>query len=253
MSGIESRGRRGFTVVPNWRWEDPTLDPYDLRVAGWLASHADSYLFDFVSRNAIVRHTHISRARVSSSLTRLVDLAIIEINVIDTPQAEGGKRFRITFDFDVWEGATQDATRPPPRTPGVHPQDATRPPPGRHTSPPIGDSFTEEHGEEQPPPTATARSIAQDWWDYVQRSTGHTPVGYTFMALVKMIEPLMTNDYPVLAIKGAIKQAYDDRRPFTRQVFEQYLDGRATKGKTGRQLDALSAAIAAEECRPDGA
>jgi hypothetical protein len=73
------------------------------------------------------------------------------------------------------------------------------------------------------------------------------------MALVKMIEPLMTNDYPVLAIKGAIKQAYDDRRPFTRQVFEQYLDGRATKGKTGRQLDALSAAIAAEECRPDGA
>jgi len=38
MSGIRSRGRRGSVVVPNWRTEDPGIDPYAFRIACWLAS-----------------------------------------------------------------------------------------------------------------------------------------------------------------------------------------------------------------------
>lgn len=247
MSGIQSRGRRGFTVVPNWRWEDETLDPYDLRVAGWIASHTDSYVFDYVTRNAIANHTHLSRDRVSTSLTKLADLGIIEVKLIEVPQSQGGKRFSITFDFDVWEGQQMvDATRPP-RTPGDHPQDATRPTPGRPAST-SGDSQEETTPEEQPPPAAVARQIATDWWEHIKETTGHAPAGVTFMALAKVIEPFV-KDHSVAKVKQAMLGVYNDRRPFTRQVIEQYLDGRAAP-RAGRQLDALQAAIDAERQGP---
>lgn len=235
--------------MPNWRWEDESLDPYDLRVAGWLASHTDSYVFDYVTRNAIANHTHLSRDRVSTSLTKLTELGIIEVKLVETAQAQGGKRFVITFDFDRWESQeTVDATRPP-RTPGDHPPDATRPPPGRPATSTTGDVDEETTEEQHPPsPAATARQIATDWWDHIKDTTGHAPIGVNFMALAKLVEPFV-KEYSVAKIKQAMLGAYNDRRPFTRQVFEQYLDGRVSNGRSGKQLDALQRAIDAENCR----
>lgn len=101
-SAIRSRGRRGSTVVPNWRWEDPGLDPYDRCIAGWLASHADSYVERFVSRNEIARRTGISGPKVSTSVRKLEELGIVTVE--ESPQSKGGgTRWTITFDFDVWE------------------------------------------------------------------------------------------------------------------------------------------------------
>lgn len=123
-SAITSRGRRGSTVVPNFRWEDRSLDPYDLRVAGWLASHTDSWREDNVSRNSIAKHTGISTQKVSTCLSVLQAFDIIEVVElgIDDTRNAGGRRFKIIFDFAVWE------TDPGCVTPGG--VVATQPPPG---------------------------------------------------------------------------------------------------------------------------
>lgn len=123
MSGIRSVGRRGFTVVPNWRWEDPALDSYDLRVAGWLASHADSYCEDHVTRNEIARKTAMSRTRASGSMSNLAQLGIISFELVESDTS--GQRFMVTFDFDAWEGV--DATRPGGGRQASGGVDATRP------------------------------------------------------------------------------------------------------------------------------
>lgn len=105
MTGIVSRGRRGSTIVPNWRWEDPDLSPFDLRVAGWLASHADSYR-SHVTRNAVAKALGMAPGTASAALERLQELSIIDIEVVS---GEKGKvvRWTIHFDFDVWEGGQQ--------------------------------------------------------------------------------------------------------------------------------------------------
>lgn len=124
MSGIRSKGRRGHTIVPNWRWEDPSLNPYELRIAGWLASHADQWREDYVSRNLVADRTGISRDKTSTSVRRLVELGIIEV------KSGGNGRFVITFDFEAWE-LPPDYSHPVDQPSQV---DATRPPSGRHTS-----------------------------------------------------------------------------------------------------------------------
>lgn len=144
MSGIRGKGRRGHTVVPNWRWEDQSLNCYELRIAGWLVSHADQWREDFVSRNLVAERTGISRDKTSQSVRRLVELGILHVK-------SGGKgRFVITVDFDVWE---TPPTSTHPVNNGVDEQDqpdATRPVTGRHTSsdrtPHV---HIEEQGEEQ--------------------------------------------------------------------------------------------------------
>ena len=101
MSGIRSRRRFGSTVVPNWRWEDQTIDPFELRVVGWLVSHVGYYLADHVTRNEIARQTGVSTGKVTNALNHLADLGIIEVEV-------GSPRHRlvITIDPDVWETPT---------------------------------------------------------------------------------------------------------------------------------------------------
>lgn len=135
MTGICSRGRRGSTNVPNWRWEDPSLDPYDLRVAGWLASHADSYLKDTVTRNEIARCLRMSGDRVSKSVETLSEMGIIIVGEVQNG-AGGGIRWVIEFDFDVWE-RDPDAGRHTTSGRSPHDQHA-----GRHTTSSI------EHQEE---------------------------------------------------------------------------------------------------------
>lgn len=191
--GIRSKGRRGHTIVPNWRWEDRDLNPYELRIAGWLASHADQWREDYVSRNLVAARTGISRDATSKSVRRLVELGIIEV------KAGGNGRFVITVDFDVWE------TPPGPSTiPTTHPQDgllgldqvdATRPPSGRHTTtdrtPGVHiEEQREQQGENpqtpaqgggrksrrrQPPEALTPLERADDfeaWWKTYPRKIG---------------------------------------------------------------------------------
>lgn len=103
---IYSIGRRGSTVVPNWRWEDPDIDPYELRIAGWLASHTDGYLRG-VTRNMIARKVNVSAGKVTSALVTLEQRGIVIVETVRVGESEGGKRLRIGFDFDVWEGYPQ--------------------------------------------------------------------------------------------------------------------------------------------------
>jgi hypothetical protein len=101
--GIRSSGRRmGWTGLPNWRLEDPTLDPYELRVALWLASHADGWLEEHVTRNEIARRTHVSQGKVSQSLAHLQELGVIVVETVEMAQHEGARRLVVTFDFAAW-------------------------------------------------------------------------------------------------------------------------------------------------------
>lgn len=129
MSGIRGKGRRGHTVVPNWRWEDQSLNSYELRIAGWLVSHADQWREDYVSRNLVAERTGISREKTSQSVRRLVELGILSV------KSQGGRgRFVITVDFDVWETPPSSSTPVGNRVDDDDRLDATRPVTGRHTS-----------------------------------------------------------------------------------------------------------------------
>jgi hypothetical protein len=103
MSGIRAVGRVGSTIVPNWRWEDPNLDSYQLRIAGWLVSNTIGYTEDTVTRNLIAKRTGISIGKVSSSVKQLAVLGIIEYETVPVRQAEGGHRWIITVYLDVWQ------------------------------------------------------------------------------------------------------------------------------------------------------
>jgi len=137
MSGIRSRGRRGSTIVPNWRWEDTRLDPYDLRVAGWLASHADSYLAEHVSRNEICRILGLSPSRVTKSLENLEALGIILVEHVN--RGTNYYRWVIEFDWEVWE------TEPVTGSHATAPPVAPLPPAG---SPATGSIGEQEEGRE---------------------------------------------------------------------------------------------------------
>lgn len=104
MTGIRHTGRVGATIVPNWRWEDPSLDTYQLRIAGWLASHQGEWCEDYVTRNMIAKRTGISAGKVSSSIDALVKAGIIDVETIEVPQSQGGQRWVITIHLDVWQG-----------------------------------------------------------------------------------------------------------------------------------------------------
>ncbi len=80
-----------------------SLDPYAFRIAVWLASHADGYE-ENVTRNSIAARLKISSGKVSAAVATLVTAGIIELETIQIPQGEGGKRWVIWFDHAVWEG-----------------------------------------------------------------------------------------------------------------------------------------------------
>lgn len=130
VSAIRSIGRRGATIVPNWRWEDDSLDPHQLRIAGWLASHADGYCAEHVTRNEIARRTGVSQGKVSSALAHLESLGLVTVLTVETRQSEGGKRLVITFDFDAWETPPRSSHDRAPRSPRDQAPVTTRPDPG---------------------------------------------------------------------------------------------------------------------------
>lgn len=160
MSGVRSIGRRGNTVVPNWRWEDPNLDAFDLRVAGWLASHADGYCADYVTRNEIARKTGMSGERARRSLDRLAELGIV---VVSEGSGVGGRRLVIEFNHEVWEEKE--------RSPDDRKVVATRPQGGRQAT------TEREQGEKQeelPQAGAVSELRAQfdEWYSLYPRKVG---------------------------------------------------------------------------------
>lgn len=123
MSGIRSTGRMGSSIVPNWRWEDPDLDSYELRIAGWLASNTQGFTDEYVTRNRIAKKTGISQGKVSTSVGKLIALGIVSVETIDIDQSKGGSRWVVTVHFDVWDS-------PQPRSPDDQGPVTTRPGPG---------------------------------------------------------------------------------------------------------------------------
>jgi len=222
--------------VPNWRWEDTTIDPYALRIAGWLASHADGYCQDNVTRNSIARRTGVSAGKVTTALAALAELGIVAVETIEVPQSQGGKRLRVTFDFDVWERR--------PRSPGDQaPGHMTTGPRSRHDQAPghvVTASKDAPVGEQQgdapaaPTPADEARRIATDYWEWVREQTGKVPVGIGFMALAKLVEPFIAAGYTAGAVKQTLADMYRAGRTLTRQQIETHLDGRADRGRPAR-------------------
>lgn len=194
MSGIRSRGRRGSVVVPNWRTEDPGIDPYAFRIACWLAGHADHYVESTVSRNLIAKVLRISRTKTSESIDALEALGIVEIERV------GDKaRIVITFDFDVWEVGRQASYQ----------QDATRPQVGRQASCTKG--HTEEE-QEVPAPASPktgagalvdqAKAIVDEWWESLALKPAQP-----YIAIVKVVQQCLKNGWSDELIASALREA----------------------------------------------
>lgn len=154
MSAIRSKGRRGFTAVPNWRLEDDLLTPYEFRLAAWLASHADSFVEEYLTRNAIAKRLGMSTGAVSNAMERLQGFGIVEIQTVEIHQSQGGKRWVIIFDHDVWE-----------TEPGHHmtgPRSPRDQDPGHHVTSTTGDIDVEQQ-EEPPNPPEGGVSVVDPW------------------------------------------------------------------------------------------
>jgi DNA-binding Lrp family transcriptional regulator len=201
MSAITGRGRRGNTVVPNFRWEDPNLDTYQLRIAGWLASHADAYLAKNVTRNEIARCTGISAGKVSSSLQKLEELGIIEVSSIEIPQSQGGHRLQIVFDFEAWETE--------PRSSGDQAPGHVVTTPGHVVTSTIGKQLEEQVS---PSPLSAieaetrkqqAQRIVTAWWDWKKLNTGKAPIA-NFPGTVKIVHKVLESGYEESDVKRAL-------------------------------------------------
>lgn len=201
MSAITGRGRRGNTVVPNFRWEDPDLDTYQLRIAGWLASHADSYLAKNVTRNEIARCTGISTGKVSSSLIKLEELGIIEVSTVEIPQSQGGHRLQIVFDFEAWENEARSC--------GDQEPGHVVTTPGHVVTSTIGHQLEEQLSSS--PPSAIeaetrkqqAHRIVTAWWDWKKETTGKAPIA-NFPGTVKIVHKVLESGYEESDIKRAL-------------------------------------------------
>lgn len=68
--------------------------------------------------------------------------------------------------------------------------------------------------------------IVNAYWEFVKRETGKGPVGISHIALRNVIRPFVDAGYTRGEIKSAMKAVRETGRTFTRQVFEQHLDGR---------------------------
>ncbi len=155
---ISSRGRRGYTAVPNFRTEhDPELDIYARAVAIWISSHADSYVGS-VSRNAISRRVGISQGKVTSALADLERVGLIEVG-----RNAKGLPIQIIFNVEIWEspGGHQVTTTDGE---GGHPV-TTRWSPGDHKEEQGEPKKEEAQRAGSTPSTPAANRIVNEWWE----------------------------------------------------------------------------------------
>ena len=85
-----------------------------------------------------------------------------------------------------------------------------------------------------PSPSETAdteaRAITTKYWAAVEAETGKKPVGLRFMQLVKLLVPFLIAGWTAEQVEVAVGRVRAGRRPMTRQVIEEFLDGRADGG-----------------------
>lgn len=191
MSGIRSRGRRGNVVVPNWRTEDRSLDPYAFRIACWLASHADRYTEKTVSRNLIAKVLNISGTKVSSALGDLTDQGIVAVEAV----GERG-RFIITFDFDAWETDWSRGDQSSFPTGHV----ATRS--GHEATGTKGHSVEEQKPPAPASPKTEAHRIVDAWWDTLAPKPAQP-----YIAIVKVVQQCLKNGWSDELIASALREA----------------------------------------------
>lgn len=191
MSGIRSRGRRGNVVVPNWRTEDRSLDPYAFRIACWLASHADRYTEKTVSRNLIAKVLNISGTKVSSALGDLTEQGIVAVEAV----GERG-RFIITFDFDAWE--TDRSRGDQSSFPTGHV--ATRS--GHEATGTKGHSVEEQKPPAPASPKTEAHRIVDAWWDTLAPKPAQP-----YIAIVKVVQQCLKNGWSDELIASALREA----------------------------------------------
>lgn len=191
MSGIRSRGRRGNVVVPNWRTEDQSLDPYAFRIACWLASHADRYTEKSVSRNLIAKVLNISGTKVSSALGDLTEQGIVAVEAV----GERG-RFIITFDFDAWETDWSRGDQSSFPTGHV----ATRS--GHEATGTKGHSVEEQKPPAPASPKTEAHRIVDAWWDTLAPKPAQP-----YIAIVKVVQQCLKNGWSDELIASALREA----------------------------------------------
>jgi hypothetical protein len=225
-----------FSQVPHGLWTCG-LSAGATRLLGWLWSHDP----DFLRRAVTMRYAQKQLGgRVRDQIGELAAAGFL------TTTTEAGKGATIVLDGDAWGALGTIEARTSVR--GSANIGARSPRTSVRGTAHIGahiEEQVEEQGADQGEPAAdatvdviTARTIADGYWLWVKSRTGKPPVGIGYMALVKIVEVVM-KAYDAGAIKRALASMYDDGKPITRQVVEQYLDGRARRN--GRRPDAVAA------------
>ena len=228
------------------------------------------------SIDTLARYANVTRRAVQNSIKNLVDAGELVVHLQDggtrrtdpryrpnryeivlscPPDCDGSSQHRVgvhgasSLRAGVQRGTARgeaqrvSGVQSASPEPSCEPEDLNRPQAADPSDRPDGVSNRDR-----------GREAATGFWERVKTDTGHSPVGLRYMALAKLIEKFLDAGYPVPAVKQAVWTVYEAGRPMTLAVVEQYLDGRARgsarrggAGGTERGLDALKAAIAAEE------
>lgn len=221
----------------------PGLDPTTKLVLIGIANH-DGDGGAWPAIDTLCGYAGASRRTVQRCIAKLVELGLVTVHVNDGGTAKT-RNDRRPNRYDVHlDGASPVAPRPVSRgatgdRTGCHSRDT------RTVLEPSIPSPSEKAGQ------SDAQLIANAYWDYVKDLTGKPPVGIGNQALRKMVEPALSAGYTPVDVKHALKAMYENRRPFTRQVLEEHLDGRADRPRVANasKFATGSAAIAALAAR----
>lgn len=234
MTAIRSRGRRSV-AVPVWRTEDVSLDPFQFRIACWIASHTDSYRDEHVTRNEIARRTGVSAGKVTSSLQALKLARIIDVHSVNG-------RLQITFDFGVWEQCPDGDAPGHVVTGGGHVVTADRSCGDRLLSTHKEDSLDlgleDRGGPAHRELTAgqVAHMIQRGYWDWVREKSGRYPIAMNVPAFKAIVTPFLEAGIEGPAIKQAVAAMYERGATLTKAGLERELDGRSATRKDRARL-----------------
>jgi hypothetical protein len=239
--------RTEFAMVPTWVALHPEMRGHGTRIAVYVALRVIAFEFpDFEwSSEREIAESASRVAGCGSEACRKHMRAMRAAGIIEGDHGE------LVLPHDPPTGDTGGDTGPHVGTPVPNPGD-TRPHAPSLLENQENPRLTDEAAGTQSDPKAAARAAATGFFDRVKADTGKAPVGIKFIALVKLIEPFLKAGYEITEVKRAVWSVYTERRPWQLAVIEQYLDGRATVVRgASRHLDALAAAIKAEQCRQD--
>lgn len=223
----EPEALRLYVQLHRWTKSDHTCYPSRGTIAEACkvtTKTVDRYIAALVNVGAL-RVEHREGENGSPS-TNLYTVVVVDPRGADVATPTRGRPDR--GDTDVATPATQMSHKPDPPEPDKIPSSGS--------SASCGSARTSTRPDER---AALATALAKIYWEHVKTTTGKSPKGVRFPALAKLLEPFV-DEWDETAIQSALMSMRRDCRPITRQVLEEYLDGRRVARDAPRQRESTT-------------